>query len=110
MAEPFQIPGLAELREEIDAVDSELLALLNRRAGLSLAVGRAKKQVGGRVFDPAREAMLLERLAGRNSGPLKAEHVTSIWRAILSASRSLHRGLPRAGGHVLLLCGRGFSG
>ena len=91
MAEPFQIPGLAELREEIDAVDSELLALLNRRAGLSLAVGRAKKQVGGRVFDPAREAMLLERLAGRNSGPLKAEHVTSIWRAILSASRSLQK-------------------
>ena len=91
MAEPFQIPGLAKLREEIDEVDSALLTLLNRRAGLSLAVGQAKRQVGGRVFDPARETLLLERLAGRNEGPLKAEHVTSIWRAILSASRSLQK-------------------
>ena len=91
MAEPFQIPGLAKLREEIDEVDSALLTLLNRRAGLSLAVGQAKRQVGGKVFDPAREALLLERLAGRNEGPLKAEHVTSIWRAILSASRSLQK-------------------
>lgn len=91
MAEPFQIPGLAKLREEIDEVDSALLTLLNRRAGLSLAVGQAKRQVGGKVFDPARETLLLERLAGRNEGPLKAEHVTSIWRAILSASRSLQK-------------------
>ena len=91
MAEPFQIPGLAQLREQIDEVDSQLLELLNRRAGLSLAVGRAKRQVSGKVFDPAREARLLERLAQRNEGPLKAEHITSIWRAVLSASRSLQK-------------------
>lgn len=91
MAEPFQIPGLAELREQIDDVDSRLLELLNRRAGLSLAVGRAKRQVSGKVFDPAREARLLERLAARNEGPLKAEHITAIWRAILSASRALQK-------------------
>ncbi|HJD97430.1 bifunctional chorismate mutase/prephenate dehydratase [Mailhella massiliensis] len=91
MAEPFQIPGLAKLREEIDAVDSALLELLNRRAGLSLAVGQAKRQVSGKVFDPAREAQLLERLAMRNKGPLEAGHVSAIWRAILSASRSLQK-------------------
>ena len=91
MAEPFQIPGLAELREQIDDVDAQLLELLNRRAGLSLAVGEAKKQVSGRVFDPAREARLLERLAERNQGPLKNEHVTAIWRAVLSASRALQK-------------------
>ena len=91
MAEPFQIPGLTELREQIDDVDSRLLELLNRRAGLSLAVGQAKKQVSGKVFDPAREARLLERLAQLNKGPLKTEHVTAIWRAVLSASRSLQK-------------------
>lgn len=91
MAEPSQIPGLAELREQIDDVDRQLLELLNRRANLSLAVGKAKRQVSGKVFDPAREARLLERLATLNQGPLKAEHVTSVWRAILSASRSLQK-------------------
>ena len=34
-------PGLLALRERIDAVDRELLALLNRRAGLALAWGYA---------------------------------------------------------------------
>ncbi|WP_294447012.1 prephenate dehydratase [uncultured Mailhella sp.] len=91
MAEPFQIPGLDKLREQIDEVDRQLLELLNRRANLSLAVGQAKRQVSGRVFDPAREARLLERLASLNQGPLKAEHVTAVWRAILSASRSLQK-------------------
>ena len=91
MAEPSQIPGLAELRRQIDDVDSQLLELLNRRAGLSLAVGEAKKKVSGRVFDPAREARLLEGLAERNPGPLKPEHITAIWRAVLSASRSLQK-------------------
>ena len=32
MAQPAQIPGLAELRQQINAVDSQLLELLNRRA------------------------------------------------------------------------------
>lgn len=91
MAEPFQIPGLAELRRQIDDVDARLLELLNRRAGLSLAVGQAKRQVSGKVFDPAREARLLEGLAERNQGPLKTEHIISIWRAVLSASRSLQK-------------------
>lgn len=91
MAEPSLIPGLAKLREQIDAVDSQLLELLNRRARLSLSVGQAKKQAGGKVFDPAREALLLERLARRNEGPLKEEHIAAIWRAVLSASRSLQK-------------------
>lgn len=91
MAEPFQIPGLDELRGQIDEVDRQLLELLNRRANLSLAVGKAKRQVSGKVFDPAREARLLERLASLNQGPLKNEHVTAVWRAILSASRSLQK-------------------
>ncbi|WP_346665133.1 prephenate dehydratase [uncultured Mailhella sp.] len=91
MAEPFQIPGLADLRRQIDDVDSQLLELLNRRAGLSVAVGQAKRQVSGKVFDPAREARLLEGLAKRNPGPLKTEHILSIWRAVLSASRSLQK-------------------
>ena len=94
MAEPFQIPGLAELREQIDEVDSRLLELLNRRAGLSLAVGQAKKKVSGKVFDAAREARLLERLASLNEGPLKADAMTSpiaIASAMLRLTATFHR-------------------
>ena len=92
MAQPAQIPGLAELRVQIDALDSQLLELLSQRAKLSLAVGQAKARAGNaKVYDPAREARLLASLAERNPGPLTAAHIEAIWREIMSASRSLQK-------------------
>lgn len=88
------IPGLAELRTQIDAVDTQLLELLSRRAQLSLAVGQAKARAGNvRVHDPAREAQLLASLIKRNPGPLSAVHIEALWREIMSASRDLQKSL-----------------
>ena len=90
MAQPPQISGLAELRVQIDALDSQLLELLSQRARLSLAVGQAKIRAGNAsVYDPAREAQLLASLAERNPGPLRPEHLSSIWQEIMAASRDL---------------------
>ena len=50
-----QSEALQGLRFQIDAVDRELLALLNRRASLSLEVGRVKANTSGPVFRPQRE-------------------------------------------------------
>ena len=92
MAQPDPIPGLPELRVQIDAVDAQLLERLSRRAQLSLAVGQAKAKAGNaRVYDPVREAQLLARLAERNPGPLAASHIEAIWREIMSASRALQK-------------------
>lgn len=92
MAQPASIPGLPELRVQIDTVDSQLLELLSRRAQLSLAIGKAKAQAGhARVYDAAREAQLLASLAERNPGPLTASHIEAIWREIMSASRALQK-------------------
>jgi len=52
--------ALLALRAQIDAVDRELLALLNRRAALALEVGELKKQTGGVVFRPEREAQVIQ--------------------------------------------------
>ena len=90
MAKPAQIPGLAELRVQIDALDSQLLDLLSQRARLSLAVGQAKARAGNAsVYDPAREAQLLASLAQRNPGPLSPSHIEAVWREIMAASRDL---------------------
>lgn len=92
MAQPAQIPGLAELRQQINAVDSQLLELLSRRAQISLAVGQAKARAGNaKVYDAAREAELLSSLAERNPGPLSSDHIAAIWREIMSASRELQK-------------------
>ncbi len=82
-------PALAALRQQIDAVDRELLALLNRRAALAQEVGELKKQEGSVVFRPEREAQVIDGLKSTNSGPLKTDSVAPIWREIMSACRAL---------------------
>jgi chorismate mutase/prephenate dehydratase len=82
-------PGLGDLREQIDKLDRDLLSLLNRRAGLALAVGELKKKEGSVVFRPEREAAVIDGLKGCNPGPLKTDSVAPIWREIMSACRAL---------------------
>jgi chorismate mutase/prephenate dehydratase len=80
---------LAELRQHIDAVDQQLIALLNRRAALANEVGELKRAEGSPVFRPEREAQVINGLQAANPGPLKSANVATIWREIMSACRAL---------------------
>jgi chorismate mutase / prephenate dehydratase len=80
---------LSELRTEIDALDRELLALLNRRAQLAGEVGEIKQREGSAVYRPEREAQVIRQLQELNRGPLKEENISHIWREVMSACRSL---------------------
>jgi chorismate mutase / prephenate dehydratase len=80
---------LGGLRREIDAVDRELLQLLNRRAALANEVGEIKRQEGSPVFRPEREAQVINGLQAANPGPLRNADVATIWREIMSACRAL---------------------
>lgn len=87
---------LTPLREQIDAVDAELLALVNRRARLAQQVGEVKHAAGGAdgvVLRPEREAQILRALQDGNPGPLPAESVRAIWTELISACRGLEREL-----------------
>jgi len=83
--------ALLELRQGIDATDNEILGLLNKRAALSLEVGRRKAGHDSAVFKPFREQEVLARLTAQNPGPLPAGHLLAIYREILSSSRRLQR-------------------
>ncbi len=92
MAEPAAPdiqPELLALRQQIDALDRDLLEMLNRRAGLALAVGELKKKEGSVVFRPEREAQVIDGLKSTNPGPLGTDSVAPIWREIMSACRAL---------------------
>ena len=82
-------PELLALRTRIDAVDRELLDLLNRRAHLAQEVGEVKKREGSVAFRPEREAQVIDSLKTVNAGPLKSDSVAPIWREIMSACRAL---------------------
>lgn len=82
---------LGGVREAIDQVDRDILSLLNRRATLSLEVGRLKAGSDEPVFKPFREKEVLEALSRSNPGPLPGEHLRAIYREIMSSSRRLQR-------------------
>jgi chorismate mutase/prephenate dehydratase len=86
---PSLNPALLALRTQIDQVDRELLALLNRRARLAQEVGEVKKKEGSVAFRPEREAQVIDGMKASNPGPLLAESVAPIWREIMSACRAL---------------------
>ena len=79
---------IASLRREIDALDAELLVLLNRRAAIVRKVGELKG--GKRVYRPERESQILRGIATKG-GALPAESAIAVFREIISACRALEQ-------------------
>jgi chorismate mutase/prephenate dehydratase len=90
-AEPSAVssPDLAALRVQIDALDQELLALLNKRAHVAEQVGEIKRREGSPFYRPDRVAQVIAKIQSRNTGPLRDEHVAAIWNEIMSACLAL---------------------
>lgn len=81
---------LRTLRDRIDAIDGEILGLLNRRAEVVREVGQLKQRAEGACFYiPRRERDIQERLARESAGPFPAEAIPLVFREIISACRSL---------------------
>ncbi len=79
------------LRDRIDAVDDQLLALANERADLAQRIGGLKGN--GPVYRPEREAQVLRRVVAANPGPLSAEAVVHLFTEVISACRSLEESM-----------------
>jgi chorismate mutase/prephenate dehydratase len=84
---------LAELRKQIDALDEQILALLNRRADLVHDVGQIKKRDGLAIYVPEREEQLLKGLVKKSRGRLPATAIRAIYREVMSASLALEKDL-----------------
>lgn len=86
---------LGVVRGEIDAIDAQLLELLNARAKCAQQVGEIKGKYGehGHIYRPEREAQVLRRLQELNQGPLANESVTFFFREVMSACLSLEHPL-----------------
>ncbi|WP_292977181.1 prephenate dehydratase [Nitrosomonas sp.] len=81
---------LIQLRNEIDAIDDELLRLINTRARLAQQVGQQKS---GTVYRPERESQIFSRLQQANTGPLRNEHIVRLFTEIISLCRALEEPL-----------------
>lgn len=87
------IPDLSKYRDEIDRIDSEIVALLNRRYTVVRKIGECKREHGLPVFVPERERLLLARLHSLNGGPMSRTTLESIYREIIAGARHLEQPL-----------------
>ena len=71
---------LLPLRQQIDAIDAQILDLLSQRGRLAQEVGHVKAETDAPVFRPEREAQVLRGVAERNDGPLKDHDLQTIFR------------------------------
>ena len=81
---------IESLRRQIDQLDDELAALVQRRAGLAQQIGELKG--GAPVYRPEREAEILKRISAKK-GPLSAERLLTVFREVISACRALEQSI-----------------
>lgn len=82
-ADPQQ---LAHLRDQIDAIDRQIQALISDRALCAKQVGDLKGLTEkAEFYRPEREAQVLRGVAERNKGPLSNEEMLRLFREIMSA-------------------------
>ena len=77
---------LKKIRSEIDALDEQLVELLNRRARLAQDVAGVKQDD---MYHPEREARVLDRVKALNRGPLPESEITRLVREVMSACLAL---------------------
>jgi chorismate mutase-like protein len=79
------------LRQRIDALDEQLVSLLNARASCALEIGHVKSELGLEIYQPERESQVLAHVRACNTGPLGAEAVTRLFERIIDEARRLER-------------------
>ena len=80
---------IGELRQQIDPINIQILELLNKRAEIALEIGKQRQEMGTRIYDPQREAEMLNALQYANEGPFSNETITSIFNQIFRATLNL---------------------
>lgn len=88
---PQERTAIGALRARIDALDEELVRLLNERASCALAIGEAKQALGLEIYQPEREREVLEHVARLNPGPLDSAAIRRLFERIIDEARRLER-------------------
>jgi chorismate mutase len=89
-----EVLTIEELRGRIDVIDDQLVRLLNVRVACAVEVGRLKHEAGLPIYQPNREAEVLNRVrksATDLAGPLTAEAIVRIFERVIDEARRAER-------------------
>ncbi|USG67189.1 bifunctional 3-deoxy-7-phosphoheptulonate synthase/chorismate mutase [Brevibacillus ruminantium] len=79
------------MRKQIDEINLEILALINKRAALVQDLGKEKLKQGINRFDPEREREMLNLLVENNNGPFTDNTIRHLFKQIFQASLDLQK-------------------
>ncbi len=79
---------LKDLREQVAAIDRELVETVNRRIELVRRIWAHKAEHGIGQLDPERERWLHKHLVAANRGPLSPEGLRVFYAAVLDLTKA----------------------
>jgi len=80
---------ITRLRAELDRIDGEILKWINQRAEVARQIGAWKQATAQSIFDPGREAEVIDQAAQHNPGPLSEGAVRAVFRELISGTRAV---------------------
>lgn len=81
------IQDLSITREEIDAVDKQIVELIEKRMDLALEVAKYKMSTGKPIYDRERELQKLEKLGDMASTEFNSKMIQELFLQIMTGSR-----------------------
>ena len=83
------VKQIEEHRAQIDAIDKQIVELLNQRATHQLAIRALKPAAHLALYDSRREAEIFDRVDAYNNGPLYPDNLREIYASILKVSKEM---------------------
>jgi chorismate mutase len=82
---------ISDWRMKIDALDLQIVELLNQRAEAARAIGKLKEATDMPVYEPQREDVIFENVRSHNRGPLPDSELVFIYQRLVAVMRCLQR-------------------
>lgn len=82
---------LDRARIEINAVDKEIVKLLEKRFNLVLQIGKYKKDNNLPVYDEDREKKVIENCENNLENNMYSKHIETIYKQIMNTCKELEK-------------------
>lgn len=83
--------SIDDWRARINEIDRKLVELLNERSRCAIEIGRIKKALKLRVYDPDREREVIRHIREENHGPLDNEGLQRLFERVIDECRRIER-------------------
>ncbi len=82
---------IADWRKKIDELDRQLVELLNQRARYAHEIGKLKRNSSMPIYEPDREKIIFQNIAGMNQGPLSQPQLRMVYERLVDVMRQIQR-------------------